>query len=135
MVRRLVALTLLTWAVVSCGDSTVQPTVSFDNQGCRSSDVNRWPSGPPDIEVSNDLETRAAVVMGTYADGFGHDDLVAYGTDTDPRPDFMEALEIFQVAPESTSSLLFDHGPGVYFMVCMPDNNTMVVLNDVIIEE
>ena len=73
--------------------------------------------------------------MGTYADGFGHDDLVAYGTDTDPRPDFMEALEIFQVAPESTSSLLFDHGPGVYFMVCMPDNNTMVVLNDVIIEE
>ena len=86
-----------------------------------------------DIEVSNNTETGAAVVMGTYRDGFGHDDLVASGSDVSTRPDFIDAVEIFEAAPESTSSLLFDHGPGTYFMVCMPDNNTMVVLDDVTI--
>lgn len=118
----------------ACGDDMVEPSVSFVGDNCSSSDPGKWPTGPLDIEVSNSTETSAAVVMGTYQDGFGHDDLVAYGSDVSSRPDFIDALEIFETAPESTSSLFFDHGPGTYFMACMPDNNTMVVLDDVTIE-
>ena len=135
MIRRLALFVgMLSLALVSCGSSQVEPTVSFDGEGCSSSDVRSWPSGSPDIEVSNNTETGAAVVMGTYADGFGHDDLVAYGSDVSTRPVFMDALEIFQVAAGSTTSFVFDHGPGTFFLVCMPDSDTMVVLDDVSIE-
>ena len=72
--------------------------------------------------------------MGTYNDGFGRDDLLAYGSDISTRPPFINALEIFESAPESTSNVLFDHGPGTYFMVCMPATDTMVVLNDLTID-
>jgi hypothetical protein len=118
--------------VVACGSDTVEPSVLFEGEDCSSSDPEKWPtSGPLDIEVTNNTETLAAVVMGSYHDGFGHEDLVAYNTDVSTRPDFIDALEILQVASESTSNLGFDHGPGTYFMVCMPDTNTMVVLGDV----
>jgi hypothetical protein len=89
--------------------------------------------GPLAIEVTNDTDRRAAVVMGTYADGFTRDDLVAYGSDVSTRPDFIDALEIFEVGPGSTDQLVFDYGPGTYFRVCMPEANTMVVLDDLTI--
>jgi len=132
-VRSFVVSVVVISTLAACGSDMVEPTVSFEGEGCSSSDPGKWPSGPLDIEVSNNTESGAAVVMGTYRDGSGHDDLVAYGSDVSTRPDFIDAVEIFEAAPESTSSLLFDHGPGTYFMVCMPDNNTMVVLDDVTI--
>lgn len=123
---------LLIAGAVSCSGEAVEPAVSFDQQVCSSSLVDRWPSsGPLEIAVSNDSEVRTAVVMGTYADGFGRDDLVAYGSDVSIRPDFINALEIHQVGPGDRNTLIFDHGPGIFFMVCMPDTNTMVVLDDV----
>ena len=134
LLRRVVVSVVVVLIVAACGDDMVEPSVSFVGDDCSSSDPGKWPSGPLDIEVSNSTETSAAVVMGTYQDGFGHDDLVAYGSDISTRPDFIDALEIFEAAPESTSSLSFDYGPGTYFMVCLPDNNTMVVLDDVAIE-
>jgi len=133
---RLYLLALMVIAVVSCSEGSVEPSVSFDDQNCSSSDVGGWPSsGPIEIEVSNNSNVGTAVVMGTYADGFGHADLVAYGPDVSTRPSFIEALEIHEVSAGATSLLTFDHGPGTYFMVCMPGHNTMVVLEDVTIEE
>lgn len=72
--------------------------------------------------------------MGTYTEGHERDDLVAYGSDVSTRPTFINALEIFQAQP-GTSTLMFDHGPGMFFMVCMPDTNTMVVLEDLVIDD
>ena len=120
--------------VVACGSETVEPSISFENEECSSSDPTNWPSGALDILVSNNTDVRTAVVMGSYIDGFGHEDLMAYGSDISTRPDFINALEIFEVAPESTSHLLFDHGPGRYFMVCLPETNTMVVLDDLTVD-
>ena len=108
----------------------------FEGDACSSSDPEKWPpSGSLDIEVTNHTETGAAVVMGTYQDGFGHEDLVAFGTDVSIRPDFIDALEIFEVSSESTSILKFDHGPGTFFLVCMPDTNTMIALGDVTMDD
>ena len=72
--------------------------------------------------------------MGTYNDGFGHEDLVAYGSDISTRPPFIDALEILEVSSQNTRNLLFDHGPGLYFMICMPDTSTMILLDDVTVE-
>ena len=110
--------------------TTTEASISFDDETCSSSDPSNWAVGTLDIHVANNTSNLVAVVMGTYADGFEHEDLVAYGSDISTRPDFINALEIFEVAPETTSNLLFDHGPGRYFMVCMPETNTMVVLDD-----
>lgn len=74
-----------------------------------------------------------ALVMGTYDDGFGHDDLVAYRRDISTRPDFLEALEIYEVGPRSTRRVLFDHGPGRYFTACLDTTTTMIVLDDLTI--
>lgn len=131
---RLALVAFVALSMAACGSDTVEPIISFDEGTCTSSDPSVWPSGALDIAISNTTSARTAVVMGTYSDGFGHEDLVAYGSDISTRPDFINALEIFEVAPESTRNLLFDHGPGRYFMVCLPDNNTMVVLDDVTIE-
>jgi hypothetical protein len=132
--RRLVLLVVLGFSIAACNAATIQPNVSFDDQGCASSDIANWPDGALDIEVSNSTPSLSAVIMGTYEDGFGHDDLVAYGSDISTRPEFIDALEIFQVAAGATTSLVFDYGPGTFFLVCMPDSDTMVVLDDVTIE-
>lgn len=131
---RLLLVVVLASVFTACGSATVDPTITIDSQECTSSDPANWPEGALNIDVSNNTNTSGAVVIGTYTDGFGRDDLVAYGSDVTTRPLFIEALEIFETFPGTTSSLLFDHGPGTYFMVCMPDNNTMVVLDDVTIE-
>ena len=73
------------------------------------------------------------MVLGTYLDGYSHGDLTAYGRDVSTRPDFIEALEIFQIGPGSEEILSFDPGQGTFFMVCMPDPNTMVVLDDLVL--
>lgn len=83
--------------------------------------------------MSNSSESRVAVVFGTYADGFGNEDLLDYGEDVTARPGFLNADEIFQVVPESTGTLLLDPDPGTYFLVCMPDTNTMISLGDLIV--
>ena len=134
MLFRLVVVAVVSLLVTACGADGVEPSISFDGEVCSSSDPSKWPSGAPDILVSNNTTGRTAVVMGTYSDGYGHGDLVAYGSDVSTRPDFINALEIFEVAPESSSNLLFDHGPGRYFMTCLPETNTMVVLDDVTID-
>lgn len=126
-----VAVVMLT---VGCGADTVEASITFDGGTCSSSDVSRWPSGALDIAVSNGSGRTAAVVVGTYFDGYGQADLEAYGSDISTRPDFIEALEIFQVGPGSSQVLAFGPGPGTYFMVCLPDTNTMVVLDDLVIE-
>jgi hypothetical protein len=122
-------------SIAACGVSTVQPTVSIDDKGCASSDTDEWPNGVLDIEVSNSSASTSAVVMGTYDDGLGREDLVAYGSDISTRPPFITALEILEVAPARTRTLVFDHDPGTYFMTCLPDQNTMIVLDDVIFED
>jgi len=133
IIRRLILMVVLGFSIAACDAATVQPRVSFDDQGCASSDTANWPDGALDIEVSNSTTLLGAVIMGTYDEGYGHEDLVAYGNDVSTRPDFMNSLEIFQVPPGS-STLVFDHGPGTFFMACMPDTNTMIVLDDVTIE-
>ena len=162
LVRRLPALILFALVAASCGETPdvrtsdtsgttaaqtvvapitqaptptakTEPTISFDDDTCSSSDPRNWPVEPLEIQVANNTGNRAAVVMGTYADGSTYDDLVAYGSDISTRPDFINSLEILEVDPESADSLLFDYGPGTYFMVCMPDTNTMVVLDDLTI--
>lgn len=129
-----IAMAVMLLALAACGETTVEPSVTFEDGECRSSDPSRWPSGPLNIEVANSTDSVAAIIMGTYADGYGHDDLVAYGSDVSTRPGFIDALEIFQVAP-GTSTVVFDHGSGIFFMVCMPDPNTMRVLDDVVAGE
>jgi hypothetical protein len=74
-----------------------------------------------------------ALVMGTYNDGLGHDDLVSYGRDISMRPDFIDALEIYEVGSNSTRDISFDHGPGRYFTVCMDSTSTMIVLDDLLV--
>jgi len=133
---KLSVLVLLVFAVAACGDSlsvATEPTISFDGDSCSSSDPSDWDLKALEIQVANNADRRGAVIMGTYVDGSTREDLVAYGSDVSTRPDFINALEIFEVDPESTDTLLFDHGPGVYFMVCMPGPDTMVVLSDLTI--
>jgi hypothetical protein len=112
---------------------TTEPTISFVDGSCSASNPDSWAVETLEIQVTNNTDSRAAVVMGTYADGFTHDDLVAYGSDVSTRPDFIDALEIFEVGPGRADQLLFDYGPGTYFRVCMPETNTMVVLDDLTI--
>jgi hypothetical protein len=130
---RLVA--LLAIAAISCSESAVDPLVTFSEQSCSSSSVDGWPSsGPIEIEVSNNSEVVTAVVIGTYLNGFGHADLIAYGSNVSTRPEFIEALDIHRTGPGVTNTLRFDHGPGTFFMVCMPDTNTMIVLDDLVVD-
>ena len=129
-----IALLAVSLMLAACAETTVEPSITFEGEGCSSSDPSRWPPGPPEIDVANNMGHPTGVVMGTYDEGYGRDDLVAYGSDVSTRPDFIDALEIFEAAPGS-STLVFDHGAGAYFMVCMPDTNTMVVLEDLVLEE
>lgn len=132
---RAFALALMAATGFACAGGSVQPPeVLFDQDGCSSSEVSGWPtSSPIDIAVINESDAPTAVVMGTYRDGYSHSDLAAYGRDVSTRPDFIEALEIFQIGPRSEETLSFDPGQGTFFMVCMPDQNTMVVLDDLVL--
>lgn len=130
MNSRLVAIVACALFLGACGTKTIEPSVSFDDESCSSSNPNDWPAGAPDILLTNNTVTRGALILGTYNEGFGREDLLAYGSDISTRPPFISALEIFEAAPESTRSVLFDHGPGTFFMVCMPAADTMVVLDD-----
>ncbi len=107
--------------------------IGIDREVCTSSVPGTWPNGPIQIEISNQTASTAAVVMGTYNDGFGHADLVSYGRDISTRPGFIVALEIYEIGSESTDHVSFDHGPGHYFIVCMDSTSTMIVLNDLIV--
>lgn len=134
---RMTVIVVLMLSIAACAGRTgrtVQPTVSIDDQGCASSNTVDWPTGVLAMEVSNNAASRSAIVIGTYDNGFEREDLVAYGSDISTRPPFITALEIFEVAPETTDTLIFDHGPGTYFMVCLTDTNTMFVLDDVTVD-
>jgi len=131
---QMTVIVVLMLSITACASRTVQPTVSIDDQGCASSNTNDWPTGVLTMEVSNNAESWSAIVIGTYDNGFEREDLVAYGSDISTRPPFITALEIFEVGPETTDTLMFDHGSGTYFMVCLPDTNTMVVLDDVTVD-
>ena len=131
---RMTVIVVLMLSITACASSTVQPTVSTDDQGCASSNTDDWPSGVLAIEVSNNAASGSAIVIGTYDNGFEREDLVAYGSDISTRPPFITALEVFEVAPETIDTLIFDHGPGTYFMVCLTDTNTMVVLDDLTVD-
>lgn len=135
MNTRLAVLVVAALLVGSCAADTIEPSVSFDGESCSSSNPADWPAGAPEILVVNDSTTRGAIVMGTYVDGSNRGDLVAYGSDVSTRPTFIDALEILEAAPESTATVVFDHGPGTYFMVCMPTTDTMVVLDDFTISD
>lgn len=114
-------------------DAGSQARVALDGTGCTSSIPTSWLGGALALEISNQTAQRMALVMGTYRDGFGRDDLVAYGRDISTRPEFIDALEIYEVPPESTHQVSFDHGRGRYFTVCMDSTSTMVVLNDLVV--
>lgn len=118
----------------SCTSDTTEPTVTFDDGTCSSSDVSNWPKGAPDILLTNNTDVLTALIVGTYNDGFGRADLLDYGSDISIRPPFITALEIIESAPRSTSNARLDLGAGTYFMVCMPTTNTMVVLDDLSID-
>ncbi len=116
--------------------STITDTpahIGIDGDDCTSSVPGTWPNGPIQIEISNQTASTTAVVMGTYNDGFGHADLVSYGSDISTRPGFIVALEIYEIGSESTDHVSFDRGPGHYFIVCMDSSSTMIVLNDLIV--
>lgn len=107
--------------------------VVLDGTGCSSTIPSHSGTGDLDIEIQNRTDGTMALVMGTYNDGFGHDDLVAYGRDISTRPDFIEALEIYEVWPQATRQVSFDHGPGRYFTTCLDTTTTMIVLDDLTI--
>jgi hypothetical protein len=81
LAKRLLALVAVTGvALAACGPgdaAPVDPIVTFEGEQCSSSAPADWPDGPLDIELWNGLPTRAAVIMGTYDEGFGLEDLEA----------------------------------------------------------
>ncbi|MGI9608586.1 MAG: signal peptidase I [Acidimicrobiales bacterium] len=118
---------------VASDNSEMPARVILDGSGCTSSIPRTWPTGALPIEIVNDTPTSMALIIGTYADGFGRDDLVAYGRDVSVRPQFIDALEIHQLGPESAADVLFDHGAGNFFTVCMDTTDTMIVLDDLVV--
>ena len=103
--------------------------IALDGNECTSSIPEIWSGGALEIENKNTITM--AVVMGTYNEGFGHADLVAYGRDISTRPDFIDALEIYEVGPQTTRVVSFEHGSGQYFTTCLDSTSTMIVLDDV----
>jgi len=95
--------------------------------------IYREELGRPLIETG-DIEGISLRMFQLREHGFTRDDLVAYGKDVTTRPPFIDALEIFQVARGETREIAFDHGPGTYFVACMPDTNSMIVLDDMVVE-
>ena len=110
------------------------PAVVLDATGCSSTIPSHADLGGVGIEIHNRTETAMAVVMGSYAEGYERDDLVAYGSDISTRPDFLENAEIFEVGPYETRHVVFDEGSGRYFAVCMDTNSSMIVLDDLVID-
>lgn len=136
MRRLLAVVAVMGVALAACspGDAApVDPKVTFEGERCSSSDPSNWPDGVLQIELSNNMPRPGAVIMGTYDEGFGQDDLEAYGSDISTRPPFINALEIFEVGPDTTDQFEFDHGPDLYFVVCMSVADTMTVLGDLTI--
>lgn len=132
----MVLVAILGLALVGCDPADtapVDPVVTFENGECSSSAPADWPDGALEIELSNSLPTLAAAIMGTYDEGFGLEDLEAYGSDISTRPPFINALEIFEIDPDTNDQFEFDHGPGLYFVVCMPAADTMTVLGELTI--
>ncbi|NNF55228.1 MAG: hypothetical protein HKN03_12415 [Acidimicrobiales bacterium] len=111
--------------------TTTGPLISLDGTECTSSIPETWSGGALEFEIENKNTITMAVVMGTYHDGYEHADLVAYGRDITPRPDFIDALEIYEVGPQTTRLVSFDYGPGQYFTTCLDSTSTMIVLDDV----
>ncbi len=109
-------------ADVSIGEGTCHSTIPATSEADRIH-----------LEIHNHTPGRTAVVIGVYADGYGHDDLEAYGRDISDRPDFIEALEIFEVGSGETAAAEFEHEPGRYFVVCMDTTSTAIVLDDLIV--
>jgi hypothetical protein len=107
--------------------------VTFDGTECISAIPNPQSTDSVELEITNEATTRIAVIIGTYNDGFARDDLVAYGRDLSSRPAFISALEIYEVGPETTRRVSFDHGPGCYFTVCMDTPSTGFVLDDLVV--
>jgi hypothetical protein len=105
--------------------------IVFDGRSCSGAGLAGWRGNP--LDVINNSTTGVAVVFGTYAAGHSRADLLAYGSDVSTRPDFIDALEIFEVDPSTAAELAYEFTPGTYFLVCMPNTNTMVVLDDVVI--
>ena len=98
-----------------------------------STDPADWPNQDPVVVIDNHRENQVAVVIGAYHEGFGFQDLVDYGPDVTIRPNFIEALEIITVGPSGSRQVGFDHGPGTYFVVCMPDRNTMTPIGELMV--
>lgn len=124
--------TSTTLALVTTTTTTVPEGVALialDGNECTASIPEAWSGGALEIENKNTITM--AVVMGTYNEGFGHADLVAYGRDISTRPDFIDALEIYEVGPQTTRVVSFEHGSGQYFTTCLDSTSTMIVLDDV----
>ena len=124
--------TSITPAPVSTTTTTIPEGVAriaLDGNECTASIPEIWSGGALEIENKNTITM--AVVMGTYNEGFGHADLVAYGRDISTRPDFIDALEIYEVGPQTTRVVSFEHGSGQYFTTCLDSTSTMIVLDDV----
>lgn len=108
--------------------------VIIEDSACSSTPLEWTSPGPVEIDVENRTGRTAAVVIGRYAEGFERADLVAYGRDITTRPDFLEAIEIFQVQPDALATLgPLDLEPGAYGAVCMDTDSTMVVLPDLVV--
>ncbi len=127
-----IALSDIIGKVVSV-DAGNQVGVTLEGTECRSSIPKSWPNRALPIEISNETTMGMALVMGTYDNGFGRDDLVSYGRDISIRPDFINSLEIYEVRAETTRQVSFDHGSGRYFTVCLDSTSTMIVLDDLIV--
>lgn len=126
-------MTVLALTLLAAACAAAEPLIVISAETCSSTLRSDQPSGPVPFSIENDHDRQAAVVMGTYREGSSHEDLAEYGRDVTTRPAFIDALEIYEVAQGETREIVFDHGPGTFFVACMTDTNSMVVLDDLVV--
>ena len=107
--------------------------IVLNGTGCSSTIPSHSASGDVGFKIQNQTTTRMAIIMGSYAEGYGRDDLVSYGRDVSTRPNFLVNPEIYEVAPDSNRQITVERGPGRYFTICMDTPSTMIVLDDLVI--
>lgn len=110
--------------------------IVFDGTECVSSIPDGLPGGGLTAEISNESENLMTFVIGTYQDGYGREDLVAFIEELEviaEPPPFIEILEFHELGSGSDGNYVFSLGDGLFFMLCLQQPSTALVLDDVVV--
>lgn len=114
--------------------------IVFEEGRCSTTVPERWSSGEAlDVELLNLGPDPVEFIIGMYDDGFGREDMLAYAEDKEGTPlgppSFANDRMTVGVSGGDEGLETTDLEPGRYYVVCLADSFTrLIVLDDLVVE-